>query len=517
VLQDVIDKNKRERLDLLQQAYNNVELQQWILAKCEKDPLWWFEHFMWVYEPRNKERVLPFVPYNYESDLIKETIKHIEVGQDLFVDKSRDMGVSWTELGVALWGFRFKQWSGLIGSRKQEEVDTLGDLSTLFPKLRFMWYRMPQWMRFEILDSWMKMASPETGAALTGESTNPNFGTGGRYKFALLDEFSKWAETAWSAWTSLAQATPCRIPVSTPYGSGTKQAELRETPIDQMHLHWTLHPSKSIGLYNTTAEQKKEAGLKGGLVRSPWYDNECLRMSDEEIAQELDINYERSAGGRVYGNEWDQLVAERRIRRLEYNPELPTFSFWDFGIGDNMVCGIAQVGPMGEAVYVIDHYESNNEPIEHYYNWLMDHKTEDGKSWEFAGHYGDIAGKQRNLITGRSVFEWLNDHGVTIEARKTDEIDEKHAVQTVLPKTMIDDRLVMFQKAFNNFHYEWDMLKGEYKDKPHHDKYSHTPKAFAYFCVNHFEPKTKETPVERHIRRLQEETDSSINTEYQAI
>ena len=511
-----IEANKRQRLELLTKTQNNTELQQYILERCsrgEQGFQLWVNYFAWLHEPRVESQKIPFVTWEYQDEVMCEMIKQIEAGQDYFVDKSRDMGLSWMAITVATWGFLFKSWSGLIGSRKQEEVDTLGDLSTLFPKIRFILYNLPVWMiPPHLMDSWMRITDPDKQVSITGESTNENFGTGGRYKWILFDEFSKWAETAWAAWTSSAQATPCRIVISTPLGSGTKQAELRETNITQRHLHWSSHPSKSKGLYNITEPERLEKGLIGSLRRSPWYDEQCERMTDEEVAQELDINYERSAGGRVYGTQWDELVASGRLRRLSYDPNLPTFSFWDFGIGDPTSVGVCQVAPLGEAVYVIDHFEASNENIQIFYDWLVNHEYE-GKPIPFADHYGDISGNHRELTTGRSVFEWLNDKGVMIQARKTNEIDEKHAVQMVLPKTYVDERLTTFIKSLNNFHYEWDQIRGEYKEKPHHDKFSHAPKAFAYFAVNHFTPSEPKSSLEKRIRELKRKSEQK-NREY---
>ena len=507
--------NIEARLRLLAAAEKDKKLQQLLIEKCSRGAegcLFWINYFVWLYEPRSLDnKTIPFLSYPYQDETIEAIIHSVEHKEDLFIDKSRDMGVTWIVLTVFYWGFLFKEWSTLAGSRKQEEVDTLGDMSTLFPKLRYIHSNLPHWMRIETMDAFMRISAPLKNNSITGESTNENFGTGGRYNAILFDEHAKWGGTAWAAWTSAAQATPCRISVSTPFGSGTKQAELRESEIKQLHLHWTLHPEKKLGLYDITQEERDSKELKGALTRSPWYDSEALRMTVDEIAQELDINYEQSAGGRVYGQEWDQLVAAGRLRRLSYDPDLETFSSWDFGIGDATSVAIIQVSAFAEEIYVIDHYENNNQKIEHFYDWLIGH-TYNGEVIPFSAHYGDISGRHRELTTGRSVFEWFNDRGITVISRKTNEIDEKHGVQMALPRTFVDDRLTNFIKSFNNFHYEYDLLKGEYKNKPHHDKFSHTPKMFAYFCVNHFEPKQKvhETSLTKRMREIkQKEVDSN--------
>jgi hypothetical protein len=70
-----------------------------------------------------------------------------------------------------------------------------------------------------------------------------------------------------------------------------------------------------------------------------------------------------------------------------------------------------------------------------------------------------------------------------------------------------------------NFRYQWDEKKGEFSEKPFHDKYSHGAKAFAYFAVNHFEPKLKETTIERRLRQLmdeQERNNRALSDQYKA-
>ena len=537
-MDDLISKdpqqNKRNRFELLNKAQDNEKVQEQIVEYCsrgEAGMLFWINNFAWIYEPRIEHKTIPFITYDYQDGVLKEMLWCIENEEDYFLDKSRDMGATWMALAVFEYGNIFRDWSFLIGSRREDEVEKFGDMDKLVPKLRFMFNRLTEWMKPRMIDAYMRFAKVDTEASIIGESTNVNFGTGGRYKAALLDEFSKWAETSWSAWTSLAEATPCRMVLSTPLGSGTKQAELRDTPIKQRHLHWTLHPLKNKDLYKITEEEKKQRKLRGGLTRSPWYDKKCLRMKDDEIAQELDINYERSAGGRVYGAEWDELKASGRFVHVPYQPGLDTFTFWDFGIGDATAVGIAQVAPGGAEVYIIDHIEENNKKISYFADWVNNHEW-DGDKIEYAGHYGDIAGRNRNQITGTSIFEDLmENHDITITARETTEIDEKHAVQKILPKTMVDQKLTKFDKSFQNFHYEWDQLKGEYHRKPHHDRFSHTPKAFAYFCVNHFvrvdedddddeleviKTEPQESSLTKKIRELREQAGGADEDQYLA-
>jgi len=167
--------------------------------------------------------------------------------------------------------------------------------------------------------SYMKIHNPELGNTIVGESANADFGSGGRSKAILLDEMSKWESAVVdAAWTATGDVSKCRLPVSTPKGSGNKFATLSngyKEKIAKISLHWTLHPLKSKGAYyiddrgkkiplgsldeafakwNELKDQSAPHGLKGGRVRSPWYDGEAERRTEADLAQEVDINYLKS-------------------------------------------------------------------------------------------------------------------------------------------------------------------------------------------------------------------------------
>jgi hypothetical protein len=236
-------------------------------------------------------------------------------------------------------------------------------------------------------------------------------------------------------------------------------------------------------------------------------------MTSEEIAQELDINYERSLEGRVYGLEMDELKGEGRIQKLEYKPDLYTYSFWDFGVNDATAVGIAQVAPMGREVYILHYKEFSNmrDIIGVAAKWLKSHTYDDGvvdRPYTFTGHFGDPSGKNREITTGRSIFEYLmNNHKIQMEARKTRNRDKFHAVKMLLPKTFIDERLPLFVKRLSNYHRERDLSTGLFREEPVHDENSHGADAFGYFAVNYGEDRRNAedmTPVAKKIRELME-------------
>lgn len=319
-----VKKNLAERQVLHDLMESSPEFAQIEAARALKDIIYFFDYHAWTHEPRSlylqlyglSSPTLPFLTYGFQEDVILDIVNKIQSGRDVLIEKSRDMGVSWLVITIFLW-FWLQKTGGndfLIGSRKADFVDKKGAIDTLFQKFRYNLYGIhnafdPKGFKGDRNDNVNLIFNPETGSFIRGESNNANFGTSGRYKASLMDEFSKWEDTDAPAWTSMGDSTPSRIPVSTPWGLGRKFAQLRHSgAIDVITLHWSRHPLKNIGLYYD----------ENGKPRSHWYDDECERRKDDlktNIGQELDIDYLTS--GTPF---FDNMQCSKRYIHMTDNP-----------------------------------------------------------------------------------------------------------------------------------------------------------------------------------------------------
>ena len=275
------EENLLYRSHILTAANNNPELQEALKLRC-KDIRFFFNTFLYTYDPRVEPFSLPFITYEYEDMMIDWLTDRIGL-RDGLIDKTRDMGVTWTILGVFYHQWLFGEgFLAHIGSKTEDDVDRTGDMKSLFEKLRFFIKTTPPWMLPEYDIRFMRLINNRRENSITGESANSNFARSGRYKVCFYDEFAA-TEYSDDIWTAMGDSSPSRIVCSTPHGTGNKFWKLRfkEMPAeDLLSLHWTLHPKKAAGLYE-----------KDGNKRSPWYDAECSRRTPAEIAQELDIDY----------------------------------------------------------------------------------------------------------------------------------------------------------------------------------------------------------------------------------
>jgi len=307
--------NVRHRAYMQQISETDLEYRAYVIEACRRDVLAFMDLFCVTKDPRRVPDVLPWISYDFQLGAVRDIEAAIDTGEDLLIDKSRDMGASWMVLYVLLHKWLFESGSDIrIGSRKEEFVDKPKIIDTLFEKLRFTLEHLPYWLMPEGFDwkkhsTFMKLYNPKLGNTIVGESANPSFGSGGRSKAILLDEFAKWDDSiAIAAWTSTADVTKCRLAVSTPVGSGNKFAQLAlgtgEETIKRISLHWTLHPHKAKDAYYLdgagtwipvqSPEQAFKLWNQGVKVRSPWYDAEANRRSIADLAQEVDIDYLQS-------------------------------------------------------------------------------------------------------------------------------------------------------------------------------------------------------------------------------
>lgn len=298
------------RLLMLSAATNSRELQAELMEMCRRDILFWFQWFCWTFDPRLSQPHRPFQLYPFQVQALRDIVNAIEQGEDLLIEKSRDMGLSWLVLLVFQYFWLFRPGANFhLGSRKMEAVDRKGDISTLMEKLRYNLERLPAWMlpsdyQSHHHDNLHRLLNPGNGNVITGESSNENFGRGGRYRAVLFDEFPFWPDQH-ASYASAGQSTPCRLTVGTPYGKNNRFAELRFSGlVKTLSIHWRQHPHKD----------------------ESWYLRQQTRMSEDEVARELDINYHLSHQDRVFKN-----FTPANKAQLNWNPALRLVRSWDFG------------------------------------------------------------------------------------------------------------------------------------------------------------------------------------------
>jgi hypothetical protein len=401
-----------KRLEINDACERTVEAKALTWKLCERvdDPaegcIFFIENFLWTFNPKQEPKHFPFILFDFQKQAVRETVNHILNGRDLFIEKSREMGVSWLVFcAIMLWFWIFQDgFNALLGSYKEDLVDNKTQ-DSLFGKIDYQLYQLPKWLMpkdFKPLKhrTHMKLINPANGNLITGDTMNPNFGRGSRKTVIAFDELGFW-QYAKDAWESAGDSTNCRIANSTPNGYNY-YAMLRESGIDILSLHWKSHPLKD----------------------DEWYKYECGRRTEEEIAQELDISYSKSKAGRVYP-EWNEDNVETGY--FEYNDSLPLYVGWDFGRSDDTAIIWGQ--RVGNKFRIIDVYRNNGKNIDFYVPFVTGivpgdnqyHYNEKDldiifshRNYKPATHFGDPAGRFHNNVSDETVFSILRKHNIIV-------------------------------------------------------------------------------------------------------
>lgn len=477
-MEESIISNLHERAEIKISCDANIERQQAAYDLCKDNIVVFFKYWLWTFDPRLSPSDLPFVLYPFQEDYIKDLSNDIISGTSALTDKSRDMGVTWMILGVFLHRWLFHNETFLLGSRKEELVDKIGDMDSLFERLRYMIAKLPDWMLelagYDRKDSAFMRIYKGTGVSLTGESMNKDFSRQGRYKAILLDEYA-FVDSPSTIWRACGDSAPCKLPISTPNGKNNFFAQLRHGgKIKTYSLHWTKHPKKD----------------------KAWYDKECENRSAKDAAQELDINYNISAGDPFYIG----FSRGIHLRKMRLNPEKPLILSWDYGFR-HPNCSIHQISVEGIWI-IVDNIFGENQTIDEFGEDVQRYLNQNYSEFRLTQGYGDPAGTQSSDKSRRSSEKILNDMGFKVDSIPSNAVHSNYDARKIIiekrlrtliggiPSLVVQDvpNNSIIVEGFEGGYKTPDANKyGGVSEKPVEDGwYEHPFNTIEYFAINMF-------------------------------
>lgn len=289
------------RMERLQRIRANPEMLPALKAFYRDNPAQFIIDWGMTTDPRNLDYglpvTIPFLLFPKQEEWIDWIMDRRRGMENGITEKSREMGLSWTSIGLAcsLCLFNKEMVIG-FGSRKEEYVDSTGDPKALFWKARKFVETLP----VEFRGSWsekkhapyMRVEFPDTGAVLKGEAGD-NIGRGDRTTLYFVDE-AAFLQRPLLIDAALSQTTRCRIDLSSVNGMSNPFAQKRHGGrIPVFTFHWRSDPRKD----------------------DAWYQKECAKIDNPVVvAQELDLNYSASAEGVLIPNEWVQAAVDAHIK-----------------------------------------------------------------------------------------------------------------------------------------------------------------------------------------------------------
>lgn len=234
-----------------------------------------------TFDPRNAEiglpTVIPFILFPKQIEFVEWVYARWKAREDGLTEKSRDMGISWLSVGIAVHMWLFYDGTVIgFGSRKEEYVDKIGDPKSLFWKIRQFINLLPAEFVPEGYNERkhapsMRIVNPENGATIIGEAGS-NIGRGNRTSVYFKDE-SAFYEQPEAIDAALSQTSNCKLDLSTVNGNGNPFYKKRHGGnIPVFTFHWKADPRKD----------------------EEWYRKQKATLDPVIVAQEIDIDYNAS-------------------------------------------------------------------------------------------------------------------------------------------------------------------------------------------------------------------------------
>lgn len=322
-------ENLSFRARVIEDAQSSPDFRRELWLMCRRDPLFWFNVFVWTLDPRLPagRRKCPFITYEFQDYCILDLLDSLSSQESRAVQKCRDMGLTWMCLGLICHQWQFTEdFSAGLSSRDYECVVNSGDDAALFTRLEFIRDNQPSWLVGEHTALSGRWRHLKTGSSISGEQTTDNMFRAGRLTVAFMDEFAFYPPGMDDkADKASANVTETRWFVSTPNGGANCFAQKCRpkkgdpfAPVVRRY-EWQEHPLHVVGLYRSDRGRlivedhsyrwpEDYPFVLDGMERSAWYDKKCSELGwiKAKIAEELDGDFAGS-GDPVFDT--DELLA----------------------------------------------------------------------------------------------------------------------------------------------------------------------------------------------------------------
>lgn len=281
-------------------------------------PVEFIEDWVDTYDPRNagvpgKITRMPFVMFPRQRELTQFLYACLNGEADGLIEKCRDAGATWLSVAVSvhLWLF----YDGISigwGSRKEQLVDKLGDMDSIFEKIRAVIRGLPSEFLpkgFSEKDhlTYMRVLNPENDASITGEAGN-NIGRGGRKRIYFKDESAHY-ERPDLIEAALGDNTRVQIDISSVNGTGNVFHRRREAGVEWTPGSPVVKGKANVFIFDWRHHPEKT---------DAWYEERRRKAEDEGLlhifAQEVDRDYASAVEGIIIPPEWVRAAVDAHIK-----------------------------------------------------------------------------------------------------------------------------------------------------------------------------------------------------------
>lgn len=216
---------------------------------------------------------------------------------------------------------------------------------------------------------------------------------------------------------------------------------------------------------------------------NPWFPAE-LEAERQQWKRRDPVGYETvwegkcrpAVEGAIYANEIDQLLRDKRLRNVPYDPMLKVHTVWDLGWNDSMSIILCQRS--ASEMRVIDYIEDSHRTLDSYVadlkamrlNWGSDYIPHDGRTKDFK--------------SGKSTEDILRALGRDPVVLARDDVEEGiRAARMMFPRCYFDqDKTKNLVNALKRYRRQVNQTTNE-PGAPLHDENSHAADCFRYLAM----------------------------------
>ncbi len=462
--------------------------------KCAISPYYFLTHYCYTLhvdapEGEDKTQLIP------ESAHVHKMIDFYNAPTTDMMMKSRQLLATWIIAALKLHSLLFAEpysYVWFTASEKEKKVDD-GTIESAHGKILFIWERLPDFLRQQLIFQNCYIENPATGNFINGTSTTETSGRSGAYTGGDIDEgqsIENW--DSFFASVSFAIKRRLKIIFNAPELTTAAILELYEkedSGIGKHKMYWWEYHSEE------------------------WYWEQCRRLKRDQIARELDLR----PGGSSEALVWPSFRQDTHVKDGLFRSNLPVELSIDPGYSDTTSIVFYQINQ--SEIYIIDDYEARlrtpEEHIRFIYEKLAEYRAVDPeglKYWDVLGEsekadaerailksivitslvkiraVGDPAIWSREQTSGTSPGKQYQDWGLTVETREKSDVE--YGITQIDArfknlKLFLDRKCKVTAKNLEGYSYPTDK-DGRRKqgEKPKHDDYSHGGAALRYMGEN---------------------------------
>jgi len=240
------------------------------ITKCGKDPAYFLNNYAKISHP--EKGLIPFKTYDFQTELLKSYNDH----RFNVILKARQLGISTITAGYVAWLMLFRREKNIL-----VVATKFSTAANLVKKVKALIKNMPDWIKISDINVDNRTAFELTnGSQIKASTTSTDAGRSEALSLLVVDEAAHVPELEemWKAlYPTLSTGGRC-IALSTPNGVGNwfhqtyVDADEGRNSFFTTKLPWDVHPDRD----------------------KDWYEKETRNMSNRDIAQELECNFNMS-------------------------------------------------------------------------------------------------------------------------------------------------------------------------------------------------------------------------------